>query len=132
LCAISLGLVGRASFDRRQGRNQTFNSAGNVVAAVAMGLIGYFISNRGIFFFVIAFTVPRSGAVHDRRRANRLPDCPRRRWRHRTLGADRIVAVGKKPPLAHLLDMRGVFPFANAAMLPLLGEMLAKGRGGHP
>lgn len=39
LCAISLGLVGRASFDRRQGRNQTFNSAGNVVAAVAMGLI---------------------------------------------------------------------------------------------
>src|ERR1700689_24022 len=58
LCAISLGLVGRELFDRRQGRNQTFNSAGNVVAAVSMGLIGYFISNRGIFFFVVAFTVP--------------------------------------------------------------------------
>ena len=63
LGAISLGLVGRASFDRRQGRNQTFNSAGNVVAAVAMGLIGYFVSNRGIFFFVIAFTVPTLWAL---------------------------------------------------------------------
>jgi MFS family permease len=39
--AISLGLVGRELFDRRQGRNQTFNSAGNVVAAVSMGLLGY-------------------------------------------------------------------------------------------
>jgi MFS family permease len=26
-------------FDRRQGRNQTFNSAGNVIAAVSMGLL---------------------------------------------------------------------------------------------
>jgi len=54
IVAISLGLVGHSLFDRRQGRNQTFNSAGNVAAAVAMGAIGYFISNRGIFFFVIA------------------------------------------------------------------------------
>ena len=33
--AISLGLVGHKLFDRRQCRNQTFNSAGNVAAAVA-------------------------------------------------------------------------------------------------
>ena len=33
LCAISLGIVGRVAFDERQGRNQTFNAAGNVVAA---------------------------------------------------------------------------------------------------
>ena len=36
-------------FDRRQGRNQTFNSAGNVAAAVSMGLLGYFVSDRSIF-----------------------------------------------------------------------------------
>ena len=58
IAAISLGIVGHRLFDRRQGRNQTFNSAGNVVAAVSMGLIGYYLSNRGIFFFVVAFTVP--------------------------------------------------------------------------
>jgi predicted MFS family arabinose efflux permease len=63
VCAISLGLVGRSLFDRRQGRNQTFNSAGNVVAAVSMGIIGYLMSNRGIFFFVVAFTLPTLWAL---------------------------------------------------------------------
>jgi hypothetical protein len=38
ICAMSLGIVGHAAFDARQGRNQTFNSAGNVTAAVLMGL----------------------------------------------------------------------------------------------
>jgi len=61
--AIALGLVGRELFDRRQGRNQTFNSAGNVVAAVSMGLIGYFLSNRGIFLFVVVFTIPTLWAL---------------------------------------------------------------------
>ena len=58
ICAISLGVVGRRLFDRRQGRNQTFNSAGNVIAAVSMGLLGYYISNRSIFFFVAVCTLP--------------------------------------------------------------------------
>ena len=58
ICAISLGIVGRRLFDRRQGRNQAFNSAGNAMAAISMGLLGYFISNRSIFFFVVASTVP--------------------------------------------------------------------------
>src|ERR1700685_1645754 len=58
ICAVSLGIVGRQLFDRRQGRNQTFNSAGNVVAAVSMGLLGYFISNRSIFFFVSVCSLP--------------------------------------------------------------------------
>jgi MFS family permease len=48
ICAISLGIVGRRLFDRRQGRNQAFNSAGNAMAAISMGLLGYFISNRSI------------------------------------------------------------------------------------
>jgi predicted MFS family arabinose efflux permease len=58
ICAISLGIVGRHLFDGRQGRNQSFNSAGNVVAAVSVGLLGYFISNRSIFFFVALCTLP--------------------------------------------------------------------------
>jgi hypothetical protein len=34
-----------------------------VVAAVSMGLIGYFMSNRGIFFFVVAVTIPTLWAL---------------------------------------------------------------------
>ena len=58
IAAVSLGIVGHRLFNLRQGRNQAFNSAGNVVAAVMMGLIGYFISNRGVFFFVAVLAVP--------------------------------------------------------------------------
>jgi hypothetical protein len=58
ICAMSLGIVGHRLFDLRQGRNQAFNSAGNVAAAVSMGLIGYFISDRGIFFFVVLLAIP--------------------------------------------------------------------------
>ena len=58
ICAIAIGIVGRQLFDRRQGRNQAFNSAGNVAAAISMGLLGYFVSNRSIFFFVAACALP--------------------------------------------------------------------------
>jgi MFS family permease len=58
ICAISLGIVGHRLFDLRQGRNQTFNSAGNVAAALSMGLLGYFFSDRSIFFFVAVCAVP--------------------------------------------------------------------------
>jgi MFS family permease len=128
--AISLGLVGRDLFDRRQGRNQTFNSAGNVIAAVCMGLIGYFLSNRGIFFFVVAFTVPTLWALSQVHAAEIDHAVAR--------GSGADEASSDSSGLAHLVKDRrlGVFltcavafHFANAAMLPLLGEMLAKGHG---
>jgi MFS family permease len=128
--AISLGVVGRNLFDRRQGRNQTFNSAGNVVAAVAMGLIGYFLSNRGIFIFVVAFTIPtlwalariRSGDI-DYNVARGSDDGDKE------AGVSHITALLKDRPLLIFLVCAVLFHFANAAMLPLLGEMLSKGHG---
>jgi predicted MFS family arabinose efflux permease len=130
IAAISLGVVGHQLFDRRQGRNQTFNSAGNVVAAVSMGLIGYFISNRGIFFFVVAFTVPTLVALSFIRPQEIDYDLAR--------GAKGGPDDGKASQMKELLHDRRLlifllcavmFHFANAAMLPLLGEMLAKGQG---
>lgn len=56
--AVSLGIVGYKLFGARQGRNHAFNSAGNVAAALLMGLIGYFASNRDIFLFVAALAGP--------------------------------------------------------------------------
>jgi MFS family permease len=50
IAAISLGIVGHELFNLRQGRNQTFNSAGNVVAAVVMGVDRIFhFEPRGLF-----------------------------------------------------------------------------------
>src|SRR5208282_4262562 len=58
ICAVSLGIVGHKLFDLRQARNQAFNSAGTILAAVTIGLLGRFVSNRCIFFFVLACALP--------------------------------------------------------------------------
>jgi predicted MFS family arabinose efflux permease len=130
ICAISLGIVGHRLFDARQGRNQSFNSAGNVVAAVSMGLLGYFVSNRSIFFFVAACTLPtililliiRPEEIdYARARGGKEGD-----EKSRPGGAFVLL---KDRPLLIFLACAVMFHFANAAMLPLLGEMLAKGQG---
>jgi MFS family permease len=128
--AISLGLVGRELFDRREGRNQTFNSAGNVVAAVSMGLIGYFLSNRGIFFFVVAFTIPTLWALA-RVKAKEIDYAAARGSNDggQSTGSSSIAQLLKDRRLVIFLICAVLFHFANAAMLPLLGEMLSKGHG---
>ena len=129
IAAISLGLVGHRLFNRRQGRNQTFNSAGNVAAAVTIGLVGYFISNRAVFFFVALLAIPtilsltliRPDEIDYELARGAGADDDDRRASIRYLLRDR--------PLVIFLCCAVLFHFANAAMLPLLGEMLAKGRG---
>ncbi len=130
ICAISLGVVGRSLFDARQGRNQAYNSAGNVAAAVMMGLIGYFISDRGIFFFVLILTVPTMLSLL----LIQPDDIDYRLARGEKEGDEKAIPVKvrellKDRPLVIFLVCAVMFHFANAAMLPLLGEMLAKGQG---
>jgi predicted MFS family arabinose efflux permease len=130
ICAMSLGIVGRAAFDTRQGRNQTFNSAGNVLAAVSMGLLGYFVSNRSIFFFVAVFAVPTILVLL----LIRPTDIDYEVARGATDGEkggkpESVWVVFQDHPLVIFLACAVMFHFANAAMLPLLGEMLAKGHG---
>jgi MFS family permease len=130
ICAISLGIVGHHLFDARQGRNQSFNAAGNVVAAISMGLLGYFVSNRSIFFFVAVCTLPTLIALN-KIRADEI-DYERARGAKKTAEDGKPVGVGtllKERPLLIFLICAVTFHFANAAMLPLLGEMLAKGQG---
>src|SRR5229473_893984 len=130
VAAISLGIAGHRFFNFRQGRNQAFNSAGNVVVAVMMGLIGYFISNRGVFFFVAVLAVPTILSLflicpdeidYELARGARDGEDDRTRASVLDLLEDR--------PLVIFLCCAVMFHFANAAMLPLLGAMLAKGKG---
>jgi predicted MFS family arabinose efflux permease len=130
ICAVSLGIVGHHLFDTRQGRNQTFNSAGNVAAAVAMGLLGYFISNRSIFFFVAVCTLPTILALHNIRPDEIDYELARGGKKGSAEGKPvGARALFKDRPLVIFLVCAVMFHFANAAMLPLLGEMLAKGQG---
>lgn len=127
--AITLGMVKASDFDRRFGRNQTFNSAGNVAAALMMGGIGYVISNRAIFLAVPFLAIPCVLAIlaidpqsidYARSRGARDTEGKEKASGFRTVFSDRrLLAFASCAVLFH---------FANAAMLPQLGEMLAQGR----
>jgi predicted MFS family arabinose efflux permease len=127
---MSLGIVGRGAFDIRQGRNQTFNSAGNVMAAVSMGLLGYLVSNRSIFFFVVALAVPTILVLFMIRPAEIDYELARGANDGEKGGkVESVRVLFQDRPLVLFLVCAVMFHFANAAMLPLLGEMLAKGHG---
>ncbi len=54
--AISLGLVGHGRLPRRMGRNEAFNHAGNVAAALLAGWIGDHVAKVGVFYLVAAMS----------------------------------------------------------------------------
>ncbi|WP_156685972.1 MFS transporter [Mycobacterium sp. Marseille-P9652] len=128
LAAITLGVVGPRLFSRRIGRNESFNHAGNASAAALTGGLAYF-CGPAVVFWVLA--VMAAGSVIA---TLRIPG-----------GAiDHDVACGmdhergephQQPSrLAVLLHNRRLMIFAatvvafhvaNAAMLPLVGQLLA-------
>ncbi|HEY8065304.1 MAG TPA: MFS transporter [Methylosinus sp.] len=133
IAAISLGVVGRAYFAERIGRNEGFNHAGNVVTAIAAGLAGWLIAPVAVLWLVVLLACVSALALAmidpseiDHRAA-------------RGLGADDDdPADGERPsglrvifesrPLLIFTAAITLFHFANAAMLPLVGERLSQGR----
>ncbi|QJD78526.1 MFS transporter [Spirosoma rhododendri] len=132
VAAITLGIVGPKKLDGRVGRNETFNHAGNVFAALLAGLIGYYLSPAGIFVLLAGMSLCSSLSVwsikesdidhqlargcDDDDTASESADKPSG-WR---------AILGNRSILFFALACV-LFHFANAAMLPLLGQRLAKG-----
>jgi MFS family permease len=128
VAAISLGIVGRAAFTRRAGRNEAFNHAGNVATALVAGAVGTLMSPSAVLWIVAALALASiiaaaavdPGAIdHDVARG----------------ADDGDGATHDTGGLAVLLENRALllftasitlFHFANAAMLPLVGEKLAQ------
>src|ERR1700736_3644564 len=63
ITSISLGLVGHDLLSERLGRNQCFRSIGSLAAAAILGAVGYFLSNRAIFFATALFVLPALAAL---------------------------------------------------------------------
>jgi MFS family permease len=127
VAAISLGIVGRKRFTRRVGRNEAFNHAGNVTTAIVAGVAGYLIDPSAVLWIVAglavacvfaAYAVDADAIDHDVARG----------------ADDRDHGKNETSGLKVLLENRTLllftasitlFHFANAAMLPLVGEKLA-------
>jgi len=132
LAAITMGVVGVTFFDRQFGKNQSFNSAGNVVCALLIAGMSHFFGNRAIFITAAVLTIPTVLAIraiksndidYDLARGGAKEvdgkEVPARASVMQTLLGDRILLI--------FLVCAFLFHFANAAMLPQLGEMLAHG-----
>jgi MFS family permease len=125
--ALTLGLVLREQLARRLARNSAWNHAGNIAIAFVAGGVGYLFSQRLVFLLVPLFAALTSAAVlmipagainHDR--ARDLDDN----------GSEGGVAAGlsvlfKTRPLAIFAACSLLFHFANAPLLPLVGQKLA-------
>jgi MFS family permease len=131
LAAVTMGVVGVTCFDRQFGKNQSFNSAGNVFCALLIAGVSHIFGNRAIFITAAVLTVPTILAVlaiksndidYDLARGGCRQggkETPARADVIKTLLGDRVLLV--------FLLCAFFFHFANAAMLPQLGEMLSHG-----
>lgn len=129
IAAVTLGLVGYSRLSGQIGRNNRFNSAGNAFAAAAMGLIGL-VALRLIFILSALFAIPalvalaaiNSAEIDYERARGATPDHSRAR------GPQKYLALLENSRLMIFAGCAVIFHFANAAMLPLLGMMLARTR----
>jgi predicted MFS family arabinose efflux permease len=128
VAAITLGMVGAKAFSKQFGRNQSFNSAGNVFTALLIAYVSYKFGYRAIFATAVLMAIPalistfmidpkqidynRSrGASHDGKESK----------------VEGLMALLKDRVLLSFLATAFLFHLSNAAMLPQLGEMLTKG-----
>jgi MFS family permease len=126
VAALTLGLYARNQLARRMGRNSAYDHAGNVGIAVIAGAVGYVFSQRAVFLLVPIFAVLSTFAV-----LSIPPDA---------IDYDRARDAGPKSDQRNVagygvlfktrsLVVFGVcvmlFHFANAPLLPLVGQKLA-------
>jgi MFS family permease len=131
LAAITMGLVGVKWFDRQFGKNQSFNAGGNVFCALLIAGVSRLFGNRAIFITAALLAVPTILSVVSIRSED-IDYEESRGGRHRDRGqpaenASVIQTLFANPVLLTFLGCAFLFHFANAAMLPQLGEMLSKG-----
>jgi MFS family permease len=128
VAAISLGIFGRARLTRRIGRNEAFNHAGNVATAAIAGVAGYVFSPSAVLWVVAclalisiaaAFRIDAKSIDHSLARGADDGD------HGKTESNAFKVLLGNRSLLLFTIAIT-LFHFANAAMLPLVGEELTK------
>ncbi len=128
LGAITLGVVGPHFFSRRIGRNESFNHAGNASAAAITGGLAYFFGPVVVFWVlavmaassvVATLRIPGEAIDHDVARGmDHAPGEPHPR-------PSRLTVLLHNRRLMIFAATVVAFHFANAAMLPLVGQLLA-------
>ncbi|HEX4164214.1 MAG TPA: MFS transporter [Bryobacteraceae bacterium] len=131
--AFALGMVEPDQLSVRIARNETFTHGGNVVFAISAGIVGTLLALQGIFYAAAIFAAGMAVSVYfirgshvdyeAARSGNAGQQSDRPRTTIRDLFRDRRI----------LTFVVGVVLFycANAATLPLVGEILTQGKHGR-
>lgn len=128
LAAITMGLVGIRFFDVQFGRNQGFNAAGNLFAAAIIAATSHYFGNRAIFYALAVMVLPTIFAALKIKCEDIDPELARGgSEKVETDGRSVLARLAKDRVLLLFLACAFLFHFANAAMLPQLGELLAHG-----
>lgn len=131
VAAITLGIVGPKAFARRVGRNEAFNHAGNAVAAGLAGLAGYYFGPIVVFWLMAAMALASIAATLsirerdiDHEAARGLIAMEHGDWVPHHQPSGMAVVLGSRPLLVFAISVV-LFHFANAAMLPMVGQKLS-------
>jgi MFS family permease len=128
--AISLGIVGPELFTRRVGRNEAFNHAGNAFTAITAGVAGWLLAPRAVLWLVAALAATSILAVLAIKSRWIDHDLARGSDKGRDGQPSGLRVIFECKPLLIFTASITLFHFANAAMLPLLGEKLAQSNKG--
>jgi predicted MFS family arabinose efflux permease len=132
IAGLTLGLVKQRGYAHQLGRNEAFNHAGNVTAALLAGIFGYVFGLGAVFAVMAAMAAGSIVAVSlidpreiDHREARGLS----------TATAEPRVGFSVLFTCAPLIVLGvtvALFHLGNAAMLPLLGQSLVARGAGDP
>jgi MFS family permease len=127
IAAITLGMMGSKAFTKQTGRNEAFNHAGNAFAALLAGGLAYIFGPIVVFYLMGAMAaasvaatlaIPADAIDHDLARGlhegRNKADQP---------SGFRVLMTCR--PLLIFAVCIVLFHFANAAMLPLVGQKLS-------
>lgn len=147
LSAITLGMVGRKRMDAQTGKNQAFNAAGNCAAAILIGLVGWFVGLRWMFGLIVLFCAAAiffatrirdddidfdlARGCDENAGEDEKPEPPKGLKASLQSQLEGLKAVASERNVRGFLVSAVIFHFANAAMVPLVTELLSDKRGGR-
>jgi MFS family permease len=129
ISAISLGITGPRAFTRRTGRNETFNHAGNAVAALLAGGLAYLFGPVVVFYlmgFMAAASIVAVSCVSAKAIDHEVARGfdPAHSNDHEQPSGISVLLANR--PLLVFAICCALFHLANAAMLPLVSQKLTQ------
>eukprot|EP01084_Bolivina_argentea_P314546 544827_1 len=129
---LTLGITGQEKFERQAYQNEIANQSGYLIIMAIIGVIAYFIFPNTNWLFIALGVAGIIGAIC----IGLIPKCVIKHDVARNLGegSQRKKAASYKDILTDISTMMWIFTifsfhFANAAVMPLIAQLVSGGRG---